>query len=263
MHSDSDVFTVPANSSDGTDRAEHQDTAQHDVRDAGAALVLPSPVSTAPQVGQLSGPCASVRRSRPQRVRRHQLPLEVERLRLLTGPFGSAPPARCVCREFKRRSLRRCLWLLRSRHGSECRGSGSVALLDGERGVPLDLMDLLVVVVWPGTGRAARPCGPAPDLAPVLTGLATRGAHLLVVSAAGAEELFAALRDAGLLPHLRGAAGALRSQRDLRAYLLDHRCRRDRAVFVGGGRGRRAHGGVGRLRGGQLVRSGRCHLRRR
>jgi phosphoglycolate phosphatase-like HAD superfamily hydrolase len=79
-----------------------------------------------------------------------------------------------------------------------------------------------------------RPCGPAPDLAPVLTGLATRGAHLLVVSAAGAEELFAALRDAGLLPHLRGAAGALRSQRDLRAYLLDHRCRRDRAVFVGG-----------------------------
>jgi hypothetical protein len=118
--------------------------------------------------------------------------------------------------------------------GRNADGQASVALLDGERGVPLDLMDLLVVVVWPGTGRAARPCGPAPDLAPVLTGLATRGAHLLVVSAAGAEELFAALRDAGLLPHLRGAAGALRSQRDLRAYLLDHRCRRDRAVFVGG-----------------------------
>jgi hypothetical protein len=137
--------------------------------------------------------------------------------------------------------------------GRNADGQASVALLDGERGVPLDLMDLLVVVVWPGTGRAARPCGPAPDLAPVLTGLATRGAHLLVVSAAGAEELFAALRDAGLLPHLRGAAGALRSQRDLRASPMPA----GPSGFCGRGRGRRAHGGVGRLRDGQPVRSGR------
>jgi hypothetical protein len=40
--------------------------------------------------------------------------------------------------------------------GRNADGQASVALLDGERGVPLDLMDLLVVVVWPGTGRADR-----------------------------------------------------------------------------------------------------------
>jgi hypothetical protein len=101
-----------------------------------------------------------------------------------------------------------------------------------------------------------RPCGPAPDLAPVLTGLATRGAHLLVVSAAGAEELFAALRDAGLLPHLRGAAGACAA-----SGTCGPTCSITDAGgterFCGRGRGRRAHGGVGRLRDGQPVRSGR------
>jgi hypothetical protein len=125
------------------------------------------------------------------------------------------------------------------------------------------LTDLLIVLSWPPTSAArsypacvarslaARICragavavgSPSsahpsrsawtcctPDLvSAVLTGLASRGAHVLVVSTDG-EAADAELRGLGLHRHVAGVALDLRN---LAGYLLDHRCRRDRAMFVG------------------------------
>lgn len=63
----------------------------------------------------------------------------------------------------------------------------------------------------------------------MLTGLAGRGAHVLVVSTDG-DAAAIELRELGLHRHVHGIALDLRN---LAEYLLGHRCRRDRAVFVG------------------------------
>lgn len=128
---------------------------------------------------------------------------------------------------------------------------------------PAALTDLLIVFSWPPTSsarshparvarslaaklcrvgaaavgtpssahfsRPARSCC-TPDLvSTVLTGLAIRGAHVLVLSTDG-DAAAAELRGLGLHRHVHGAALDVRN---LAEYLLDHRCRRDRAVFVG------------------------------
>lgn len=127
---------------------------------------------------------------------------------------------------------------------------------------PAALTDLLIVFAWPPTSSArscparvarslaakiwrggaaastpssAHPSRPSwtsctPDLvSAVLTGLVSRGAHVLVVSTDG-DAAAAELREFGLHRHVHGAALDVRN---LAGYLLEHRCRRDRAVFVG------------------------------
>ncbi len=126
---------------------------------------------------------------------------------------------------------------------------------------PAALTDLLIVLTWPPTssarscparvarslaakirraGAAAvgtrssahssrRTCCTPDRVSAVLTGLASRGAHVLVVSTDG-DVADAELRELGLHRHVHGIALDVRN---LAEYLLDHRCRRDRAVFVG------------------------------
>jgi phosphoglycolate phosphatase-like HAD superfamily hydrolase len=135
-------------------------------------------------------------------------------------------------------------------------GRAPVTALQADRPTPDDepatLTDLLLVFSWPPTSSArsyparvaralaaklssAHLSSPAwtcctPDLvSAVLTGLASRGAHVLVVSTDG-DAAAAELRGLGLHRHVHGAALDVRN---LAEYLLDHRCRRDRAVFVG------------------------------
>jgi hypothetical protein len=84
---------------------------------------------------------------------------------------------------------------------------------------------------WVNSSRPApsRTCCRPEMVSAVLTGMASRGAHVLVVSMDG-EAADAELRGLGLHRHVAGVALDVRN---LAGYLLDHRCRRDRAMFVG------------------------------